>query len=572
MSQEQDLSLAQDVHNTILAIKDGRLHIKEELKGCYEEILNVPLNGVGVEDTTALSSEAKSLARATGKMLKDMFFRPEVEEAMKESEEKFTTQELQSNLFELFEKLFIALVGATSHSISDLHEIHVRFIDRLKHQKNLFEKEFNRVLESLLDFYNAHKFRLYTDAIDFGGAKFVVGGQRAFLKSALNGVRIAGLCSDTQLIPDPVYPHVSGNMHLNAVHLQLAETLFYILKLKPLIDAHFVVPPVYIFPSFELELEENDAITKQGIGDMLLKLVSPVCDGAIYSFQDLVEYSKNHETKFIDAVMAKKLFIPPGSSPNEILSGEKAVRKYISEEEHRRDTDMIDMMKRMPRGLLILMGISERLGPQYHLFDNSQSLHAQPLLNQEVHWHYYMKCCEASAQTLVNNKILSNESFQTMQALQDQSMSWLANIPIEGLVELRKKQEHEWFQFELKKYTNQLAEAGGAEISDVVREVNHGLSCLMQRYQKDIVEIEKTYAGKVKDLALKAGGAGVGAFMTLFPFLSPILGNGVAAGIGALGAVAAGAFPVRQHQKAQEGAKQKINQSMLGMLATAKNN
>ena len=69
MSQEQDLSLAQDVHNTILAIKDGRLRIKEELKECYEEILNIPKNPMGMIDTTKLSPEARSIARTTGLML-----------------------------------------------------------------------------------------------------------------------------------------------------------------------------------------------------------------------------------------------------------------------------------------------------------------------------------------------------------------------------------------------------------------------------------------------------------------------------------------------------------------------
>lgn len=71
----------------------------------------------------------------------------------------------------------------------------------------------------------------------------MTGGQRTFGPSALNAVRITGLYADTQLIPDPIYPFVGSNLSLNAVHLQLAIQLFYVLRLRPLVEAELPVPP-----------------------------------------------------------------------------------------------------------------------------------------------------------------------------------------------------------------------------------------------------------------------------------------------------------------------------------------
>jgi len=95
----------------------------------------------------------------------------------------------------------------------------------------------------------------------------------------------------------------------------------------------------------------------------------------------------------------------------------------------------------------------------------------------------------------------------TLQALQDDSVSWLANIPIAGLVEIRRNQEAETFRQELKKYTSQLAAAGPLEINDVLKEVNHGLASLVQQHTKAMEKVKANYWPKIV-------GAGAGASPT----------------------------------------------------------
>lgn len=79
-----------------------------------------------------------------------------------------------------------------------------------------------------------------------------------------------GLYVDTQLIADPIYPFLEGELHLNALHLQLMVALRNVLQLKPLVDARLPVPPVLIFPSFEKLIEANDVQTPAGINELIV--------------------------------------------------------------------------------------------------------------------------------------------------------------------------------------------------------------------------------------------------------------------------------------------------------------
>ncbi len=94
---------------------------------------------------------------------------------------------------------------------------------------------------------------------------------------------------------------------------------------------------------------------------------------------------------------------------------------------------------------------------------------AQPLLSQPVHWHYFEKISLASAMELRSKDILSEQAFQTLRSIQDDSLSWLANIPVATLANLLVNNEHRWFREELNKYTSQLATAGPIETDAMVR-------------------------------------------------------------------------------------------------------
>lgn len=564
--KEIDGATAARLLATWRALHEGKLAFGPEVRDLAEEFMAAPLTMVGLVDTSRMSNEALAFGRSSGGAL--AFFAQR--EPAPTPAQMSSAATVQAELFELFAKLFAGLTGRAVELVANTQEIKDRMLWRFEHEFDEARKAVNSATDELVAFYNVHGTALFTHAKTLGGMRLVTGGQRAFGASALNAVRITGLYADTQLVPDPVYPYLSANLNLNAKHLQLANTLFYMLQLRPLVDAEFPVPPVYVFPSFEESLEENDPYTKHGIEQLSVRILAPFCDAKVASVGELFDFAKVHGEAFARALLDNGLFIPPGGSVGQRLDVAEAAKAYLAALEGVRSAEMLDVMKRMPTAALLLNGALERIRPHYHLLENATELGAQPLLSQQAHWHYFEMCAQANAEDLRRKAIISEQAFQTLRAVQDDSLSWLARIPVDTLAELISNNEHRWLREELNKYTAQLT--GGATINpnDMVREVNFGLSSLVQRQQKAMADIERKYAPK-KMSAYFAGATSLAAVgvATFLPSLSPFLGVAGTA-VAAVATIGAGAFGFGK-EKVQEGVeKRQAERSMLGVLATVR--
>jgi hypothetical protein len=550
-------------------MREGKLKFPPSLKSHGDELLAAPLTAIGLVDTKGMSRETLLMATSFGAALSI-----QREKTLKEKTDQPSPamNDIQVELFALFSSLFAALTGRAVDLVRSVDEIKERMMWRAKHQPDVLANSVNQATEELGEFYNRHSINIYQRAKSLGGMRLVTGGQRLFGPSALNAVRITGLYADTQLIPDPIYPLISSDLNLNAAPLQLAIQLFHILQLRPLVDAELPVPAVFIFPSFEEPLERNDAHTKLGLEQLAIRLIAPICRGQIQSLEDLFDYSSKQEIAFLDALMPSGLFVPPGGKPGIQLSASDAASQYLKELEGIRSAHVLDQMKRTPTGPLLLNGVLERLRPQYHLFENSSELGAQPLLSQPVHWHYFEKIAQANARELRSQNVISDQALQTLHAVQDDSLSWLANIPVTTLVQLISNNEHRWLREELNKYTSQLASTGPIDTNDMIKEVSHGLASLVQRQRKSLKDIELKYAPK-KAAVLTGSiiGAGLVASAVMLPLLSPLLSVGVPAV--ALAGAASGALIGFGKEKIGEVVeKRHAGQSMLGVLATTRPN
>lgn len=555
------------VTNTRSALEHGQFHAPPGTPG-LEDLLGAPLTPLGLVDISKLSQAGISFGRATGLAVEAM---GSFSQKQEEATAPMAPEDTQCELFHHFERLFAALTGVAVEHIGKFEEMQSRLIARFRDEHKALARSFNSAQDELVAFYTAHGTEMFSYAKGLGGMKAVAGGQRQFTESGLEATRISGLYTDTQLIPDPVYPFFASDLPLNAKLLQLAHVLYYLLQLKPLVDARLPVPVVVVFPSFEEPLEKSDAFTKAGIEALLLQVVAPVCDGSITAVSELVEYAAKYPDKYLPAVMAKQLFVPAGHEAYDFHNASDALRAHIAGIEGRQSQKIVDEFKKMPAGVAVTGAILDRLRPQYHLLENANELGAQPLMALPVHWHYFGLCAKASAQEMVNMKVLSEESFLTLQALQDDNVSWLANIPIEGLVEIRRNLEVETFRQELKKYTSQLAAAGPLEINDVVKEVNHGLASLVQRHAKAMDEVKANYWPKIVGVGAGAvlGALGIGS-LAFLPALAGMAGVAVSAGaVG--GALGGGALSgVKEIASAKAEQRHLSRHSLIGMLATAR--
>ena len=550
------------------ALREGKLKVAPQFRELAEELMSAPLTMVGLVDTSRLSEEALSFGRTSGMALGFTTQR----EREPSPPSPLPINAAQPELFRLFSQLFAALTGRAVALVANEQEIKERMRWRFEHEPDAMTEAVNAASDALTEFYNANAAKLFQHAKTLGGMRLVTGGQRTFGPSALNAVRITGLYADTQLLPDPVYPFFAAELHLNAKHLQLAHTLFYLLQLRPLVDAGLPVPPVFVFPSFEEVLEEHDARTMHGMEQLMVRMVAPLCDGSVTSVGELFEYANKGGERFARALLANELFIPPGAQPNQQFGVTEAVNAYIAALEGVRSKEMLARMKTLPAGVLLLNGVLERVRPHYHLLENATELGAQPLLSQRAHWHYFEKCAQANAEDLLHKNVLSEQAFQTLRAVQDDSLSWLAMIPVQMLAKVIANNEHRWLREELNKYTAQLAGGGVIDTNAMVREVSFGLASLVQRQQKAMSDIERKYAPK-KMAAYFGGGSGlvVAATAAMLPSLSPLLGVAIPA-VAAAAAVGGAVLGFGKEKIAEQVEKRQAERSMLGVLATVRPN
>lgn len=565
-SREQtDIDTAQRLLAAWKGLRTGELKVAPHLQRQADEFIAAPLTVLGLVDVTSLSDEAVAFARMAGMGIQVMQSRQE-----QEAPKLKPMSDAQMDLFALFAKLFAALTGRGVGYVSSDAEIKELMRHRYKHEEETLRNDTNAAADELEAFYRDYASATFKHASTLGGMRLVSGGQRTFGRSALAAVRITGLYADTHLIPDPIYPFFVGDLRLNARHLQLAIALRNVLQLRPLIDAQFPVPPIFVFPSFEEPLEEQDAQTKLGIERLALSVLGPVCDGQIASLEELIEYARTHEDALIDAVLRERLFVPPGADPDQVWQRTEAINTYLSALEGVRSDADLNALRAAPSGVIVLNGVLERLRPQYHLMENASELGAQPLLSQRAHWHYFEKCATATALELRRKEVISSQAFGTLRALQDDSLSWLANISVQQLTELIANNEHRWLREELSKYTTQLANKDGIDPNAMLREVNHGLASLVQRQQKAMNEIQRKYAPKKSAAYVPAAvGLASAASAYMLPFLAPYLA--VAVPLAAVvGAVGTGAVGFVKEAVAEATEKRQAQHSMLGILATAR--
>lgn len=562
MDREEQIENTQRLLNLQTAVRSGKMHFRPQDEEWVREFMAVSLRPGELLEPNRLSGKTLSFVRMTAMALRDLDMKWRDEIAT-----EISLEDAQSELFRLFAEVFVALTGRSYDTLHSLEEIKESALTQARGNAETFERKFNVAMQNLGKFYERHAPAIFGHAKDLGGLKVVLGGQRTFGASALGGVRKMGLYVDTQLIPDPIYPFFEADLHLKARHVELMLNLHRLLQLKPLVDARLPVPPVVVFPSFEKNLEEKDVKTQIGISDLVLQVAGSACPATFSSMDELVKYTHDRKDEFIHAMLAAQLFVPSGAMPGQIMSAPEAIERHINDLREYRSPENVAAMEKLPPESVILLGIHERLTPQYHLLENGEEFSAQPLLTQSAHWHYFEKCAQSAAQALRRNGLLSEDALLTVRALQSEKLAWLANIPIPMLAVLLQNQENIGFRDELRKHTALLSAAGAADLDRVVREVTHAVESMVQKHQKTIKDIEAKYSTKnTIGVSLGMGGAVLGAAAQFIPSLGII---GVAAPVVGAGLAVAKYTNKKLHESAE---KKLARRSLMGVLATTTRN
>jgi hypothetical protein len=483
------------------------------------------------------------------------------------SAQKLPVSEAQIRLFELFSDLLSAYAGLPVREITDLDMLKDIMGDRLRDNLGDMAEACRRAANELADFYRDHAAYIYQDAQQLGGVKLMMGGQNEhFRQSKLAGARISALYGDTQLIPDPVYQYFLIEKIPDHLNMDVVISLFFLLQLQPLVQAALTIPPILVFQNINLAKESYSLETQVGRNEHTISVVAPLCNATISTIEELLEYAIKSEDHFLTATNSSGLFVPAGAKIGAKISVDDGLRMHI---DHMRRLGRSDAalkeFSRAPRGAQVLLTMLEQIQPVYHMNEMAYGLGAQPLLTNDLHWHYYEKCAQGTAKSLANKKILSEEALQCVRSLQDDSLDWLANVAIHELIHLYANEDHRLLRSELKQYTAQLTSAGAATLDEVVREVRFGLKDLIKKQKKTINDLKTSYDAR-RGGAIATGAASIvtGSAVMMVPSLAAVLGTaaaglGVAAMVTAFGANAAS-------QRIEAKAKEK---TLLGVLARA---
>jgi len=325
---------------------------------------------------------------------------------------------------------------------------------------------FNWFYPEIISFYEQQKTATFRQAKHIGGLKFVLGGASRFTETHFNSVRKVLLYADTILIPDPILPWIESPRTEERFRdvLLLRET-FSLLRLKPLIDANIVYPAVHVFQSWEKSLQDQDRQTIEGILGLTAGVIGSYLGHNFESFDDLRAFIRRNPADYLSGIEQHNLFVAPGQ---EVIGKplKTQISEYVADIREWRTKDFIQKIEKLSPAELVTNGITERFTHQYHLMENAEELSANPMVAISQQWHYFELCARATERRLIERGIMSEEAVRTIRAFDAPGLSWLGNISIADLVQLREANENEYFRKELD---NQLHQLHGATASDLNR-------------------------------------------------------------------------------------------------------
>lgn len=471
----------------------------------------------------------------------------------------------QREYFEIVDEFFVGVTGKSASNFSGLDNFPEAIRELGKslggNDKKVTDslKAYETVEVKLRQLYSTKGIDAFRAAKAFDACKLNLGGSTRFYATQLNATRRALLYSDCVLLPDPIMPWLESERNEERYRLvQPLQAAFFLLHLKDLVSTDFDLPPVFVFPSWEKSLENNDKETKDRTLQMCADVFSCYVDSGIADFHDVIEFAKTRPDYFLERVDKENLFISPGGKIGESLK--EAIANYKTEMSQWRTDDWNSRLFNLPDSMIVVNAIFERIQPQFHLFENSAELRSHPYLCLDAHAHYFKIIANMSKQRLNNAGISDNKTAGIIRALSSNKLDYLSNIQDSQLIELRKSNENIGFRKELRDLVNSLPETKLEDIAYVSSEVCSHISSLVSKHEKQVQAINAKYQSKHKYSALIAGG---GLAVTFMPMLTPFLGAALT-----FATAATGKYSMDKLEELNE--KKTVSKSLMGVLATAK--
>ena len=463
----------------------------------------------------------------------------------------------QRALFDRLDEFFYRATGTSAPefaTIADFPETIKKEAQKLAQRASDAYPWIERQLREL---YSAKGVDAFRASRQLGGFKLVQGGGSGFHESQLNAVRGSLLYADTVLVPDPVLPWIETERSEERFRLtRFFQNIHALLHLKPLVDAQLPYPAIIVFPSWEKLLEKKDSHTQQGIDQLITDVLAHFVSPKINSLKDAVRIGDGEPDNFIERMERSGLLVAPGGAL--AASAQETFDLYEKHIETWRAKNFIDEFRRLSPVKKSLFLLMERITPQYHLAENAEELAAQPLLSVEQQAHYFKIVAQTNTGRLEKLGLINRNTSLVLESFSRERLSWLANIPLNSLVEVRKQNENAQFRKRLDGAIGRLHESSLANIDRVTAEICSEIDHALAEHQQELNKIETDFRQK----NIKTAGAVVAvASAALVPSLAPYIGAALPL------AVAAKYGWDRWDKRVEE---RKRSKSLMGIIAVAK--
>ncbi|MDP9194516.1 MAG: hypothetical protein M3P06_22690 [Acidobacteriota bacterium] len=458
-------------------------------------------------------------------------------------------------LFDTFDEFFRGVTGFGADRFQGFSDLSVSTWDTFVTR---FNKAAEKLESRLAGLYNEHRHRQFNDARALGGVKMVLGGGSRFYGTQREAVVRTALYADTILVPDPVYAWLEVKRHdVPSVAFEVFKTIHSLLLLRPLVDTPSETMPIVLFPSFEKALEQNDPTTQQAMNELVTAYLNAGLNRAFGSMPEVFDAAGKSPEQFIADVSAARLFIPRGhdAAPDDARD---AIREYREEVLAHRTGPERDAIEGLNDAEVLALAIFESVAPQFHLFENSTTLAAQPLMCFPNHWHYYRTLSTGVHSELTKSGLLSSKTIALVQALQQERFGWLSGVTVDQLAALRETSEFRDFRSTLEASASALEEVQLSDIDRVGAEVAAALGALLDKHDLKGRHLVEQFKTKHSKTAVMAGAA---VAVTFLPALASVI-----SGVGAFGVLTRYIFD-KIDEKQEKAA---LTRSLIGVLANAR--
>lgn len=429
--------------------------------------------------------------------------------------------EYTSDIFAVLEEFFARLTGTTADKFCEVGE----FSETIKREAHRIaprgEAAFAWLNENARPLYGKRGLQLLDLGKQLGGMNLVVGGNSRFSNQHLRSVSASLLLCDAVFIPDPVMPWLEVERREEKFsHTLIIETVQTLLRLKPLVDAGASSrTPIIVFPSYEKSFERDDATTQEGQQQLVAAVVSSATGVALEGLKDIIAHADKDPEAFCDAIDRAKLFVAPNSYVGESLT--IALRKYERDLETWRSKEYLEQFSKVPTHRRVILGVTERVAPMFHLIENSETLHAQPLVCLPQQAHYFRAVGSACSDRLASAGALEPKTKAALESLASRRLQWLGGIPPAEIATIRAAGENVAFRSRLASAVGRLHESSLADVDTVAAEVALEIDAAIIEHERDMTRLRDKYKlAHANTLALAAGTV----VASLVPALAPVLG------------------------------------------------